>query len=510
MFRNTHLLKRSKHISPDSSTGDARPLAILADPYEVEAGLVASILENRGFRVLEARDGRAALQLTTQNRVSLIVASTDLPQLSGSQLCQKVREMAGPTIPFVLIGPEVAVPDKFAGLETFASDYAQRPLNLEELEARLEAVLRSQTSPLGPSTRSKSADASGVSTETAARIIPVRHVAASIEELEKSGWDVVPIESDSIDHLLEPGELDKNSVRPSDAALYKEAFESVKVCIEAAQKAKRIAIQELADHSRRMVQSVIENKSLLMLATDRSPAFSVQQHSINVAIIAVHVGQTLKMAEDRLVRICLAGLVHDVGSVKLPKTLIAKYGALTAPELAAGGRRPLYSEQLLSGFEGFNWLPQIVGQVYERENGSGYPRGILGRDIRLEAKVLGAADTFEACTHRRMQRAAMTGYQAIEIMTTESHRFSDAVVRAVLSALSVYPLNEFVLLNTGEIGQVTDINPNNPLRPIIRVLYSGDGEELVSPRDIDLVKTSQLWIKSALTVDELPQRAKRG
>jgi HD-GYP domain-containing protein (c-di-GMP phosphodiesterase class II) len=380
-------------------------------------------------------------------------------------------------------------------------------LNLEELEARLDAVLRPQTSRLEPSARSKSAGTSGVSSDTAARIIPIRHVVASIEELEKSGWDVVPIESPSIDHLLEPGELDKHSVRPSDAALYKEAFESVKVCIEAAQKAQRIAIQQLADLSRRMVQSVTENKSLLMLATDRAPAFSVQQHSINVAVIAVHVGQTLKMAEDRLVRICLAGLVHDVGSVKLPKTLIAKYGALTAPELDEVRRRPLYSEQLLSGYEGFNWLPQIAGQVYERENGSGYPRGILGRDIRLEAKVLGAADTFEACTHRRMQRAAMTGYQAIEIMTTESHRFSDAVVRAVLSALSVYPLNEFVLLNTGEIGQVTDINPNNPLRPIIRVLYSGEGEELASPRGIDLVQNSQLWIKSALTLDELPQRA---
>jgi HD-GYP domain-containing protein (c-di-GMP phosphodiesterase class II)/CheY-like chemotaxis protein len=508
MFRNTYLLRRSKHLTPDSSNGDARPLAIVADPYEIEAGLVVAILEKRGFRVLEARDGRVALQLTGQNRVSLIVASADMPQLSGTQLCQKIREISGPSIPFVLIGPEGAVPDKFAGFETFANDYAQRPLNLEELEARVDAVLRSQPEPPRLSVPFQPVKNPAPAAEPAARFISVRQVAASLEELEQLEWDVVPVESESIDQLLDPAELDKNSVRAGDAALYKEAFELVKLSFDALRKRERIAIQELVDVSRRMVRSIGENKSLLMLATDRTPAFSFQQHSMNVAIIAARVGQTLKMPEDRLVRICLAGLVHDVGSVKLSASVIGKNSAFSSLEREEMRRRPLYSEELLSGYEGFEWLPLFVGQVYERENGSGYPRGTVGREIRLEAKILGAADTFEACIHRRMQRAAMTGYQAIEIMTTESHRFSDTVVRAVLSALSVYPLNEFVLLNTGEIGRVTDINPDNPLRPIIRVLYSGEGEELISPRSIDLVQNSQLWIKSALTVDQLPQRTR--
>jgi HD-GYP domain-containing protein (c-di-GMP phosphodiesterase class II) len=214
----------------------------------------------------------------------------------------------------------------------------------------------------------------------------------------------------------------------------------------------------------------------------------------------------MKLPEDRLARICLAGLVHDMGSVKLPQNLIGKYGGFTPSERVEMQRRPLYSEQLLTGYQGFDWLPKVVSQVYERENGKGYPRGLKGRDICLEAKILGVADTFEACTHRRAQRPAMTGSEAIEIMTSQVDNFSETTTKAMIRSFSVYPLNEFVVLNTGEIGRVIDTNPDNPLRPIVRLLYSVQGEELTAARVIDLAQNSQLWITSAITPDELPQR----
>ena len=100
----------------------------------------------------------------------------------------------------------------------------------------------------------------------------------------------------------------------------------------------------------------------------------------------------------------------------------------------------------------------------------------------------------------------MTGYEAIEIMTSEVDNFSETTTKAMIRSFSVYPLNEFVVLNTGEIGRVIDTNPDNPLRPIVRLLYSVEGEELTTRRIIDLAQNSQLWITSAITPDELPQR----
>jgi HD-GYP domain-containing protein (c-di-GMP phosphodiesterase class II)/CheY-like chemotaxis protein len=508
MFRNTQLLRRSKQVSGTGANEDLRPLAVLADPYEVEASMILPILEKHGFRVLEARDGSTALQFTLHNQVSLVVASLDMPQLSGTQLCQKVRETNGHVIPFVFISPQGAVPDKFAGFETFANDYAQRPLNLEEFELRLNAVLRARQAapPLAQEAPPPSRPPERVQPPSTIRIIPVRHSAAPSEMVHDSSLEVAPVESDTIDALLNSRHLEENSVRPQEAALYKEAFEFLKVCVGQLMKGESISILVAQDIANRMVKSVLEHKGLAMLATDRTPAYSFQQHSLNMAVIATRIGETMKLPEDRLARICLAGLVHDMGSVKLPQNLIGKYGGFTPLERVEMQRRPLYSEQLLTGYQGFDWLPRVVGQVYERENGKGYPRGLKGRDICQEAKILGVADTFEACTHRRAQRPAMTGYEAIEIMTSEVDNYSETTTKAMIRSFSVYPLNEFVVLNTGEIGRVIDINPDNPLRPIVRLLYSVQGEELMSARTIDLAQNSQLWITSAITPDELPQR----
>src|SRR5271170_3330266 len=112
MFRNSQLLRRSSQITGNRAPVDSRPIAILADPYEAEAGIIAPILQRHGFRVLEARDGSIALELARSNSPSLVVASADMPLISGTQLCQKVREYHGSNTPFVLISPKDALPDK--------------------------------------------------------------------------------------------------------------------------------------------------------------------------------------------------------------------------------------------------------------------------------------------------------------------------------------------------------------------------------------------------------------
>src|SRR5690242_6941529 len=137
MFRKRDLLRRSKTVSKDAVSSDPRPVALLADPYEIEVSLVVPIIEKLGFRVVQARDGEAALQAAIENRVSFVIASLDMPRLTGDQLCQKIRELGGPAVPFVLLSPPGTHPDKVAGFETFANDYAQRPLNLQDLEMRI-------------------------------------------------------------------------------------------------------------------------------------------------------------------------------------------------------------------------------------------------------------------------------------------------------------------------------------------------------------------------------------
>jgi HD-GYP domain-containing protein (c-di-GMP phosphodiesterase class II) len=214
--------------------------------------------------------------------------------------------------------------------------------------------------------------------------------------------------------------------------------------------------------------------------------------------------QTLRLPEDRQMKVCVAAMFHDLGSIRLPESLTSKRTGLTPEERAQLQKRPAYAAEMVSGYPGFEWLPAIVLQIYERDNGTGYPNGIRGRSICDEARVIGVADVFVACIHRRPDRAAMTGYRALEIITADLDSFGERIAKTMIRSFSVYPLNELVVLSTGEVGKVIDINTENPLRPIVRIIYSVEGFELTPPRVVDLARNSQLWITSAITPDEMP------
>jgi HD-GYP domain-containing protein (c-di-GMP phosphodiesterase class II) len=144
--------------------------------------------------------------------------------------------------------------------------------------------------------------------------------------------------------------------------------------------------------------------------------------------------------------------------------------------------------------------------VYEREDGSGSPLGLEGESIREEAKILGVVDVFEACIHDRPYRKASTGYQFLhELIRGETKSFSEQIVKALIASFSLYPYNEYVVLNTHELGQVVAVNAANLSHPVIKILYDRKGRLLDEPREIDLAQNSSLFITKAIPYHELPR-----
>ena len=147
-----------------------------------------------------------------------------------------------------------------------------------------------------------------------------------------------------------------------------------------------------------------------------------------------------------------------------------------------------------------------MGQIYEREDGSGFPLGLAGEEIREEAKILGIMDVFEACIHDRPYRNALTGYQLLEELTRDdTQSFSNPIVKALLNSFSLYPYNEYVLLNTKELARVVEVNPANSFRPLVQILYDSNGVALEEPRETDLAQSSLLFITQAISYHELPK-----
>lgn len=130
-------------------------------------------------------------------------------------------------------------------------------------------------------------------------------------------------------------------------------------------------------------------------------------HQRQVAQIAVAIAQALHLSEAQVEGIYLAGAVHDVGKIRVPAEILSKPGKLTALEFG------MIKEHSQNGFEilktiDFPWpIAQIVLQHHERLDGSGYPQGLHGEQILLEAKILAVADVVESMMSHRPYRPAL-------------------------------------------------------------------------------------------------------
>ncbi|MCZ6486297.1 MAG: HD domain-containing protein, partial [Acidobacteria bacterium] len=247
----------------------------------------------------------------------------------------------------------------------------------------------------------------------------------------------------------------------------------------------------------RIDELMSKNSSLLLAATNRLQEFAVSTHCVNVAILALRIAEKLDYSEKERIKVGLAALLHEIGVVKIARRVVHQRGEV-GQEVR---QRPVYSAEILKklGSE-YAWLVETVGQVYEREDGTGVPKGLKGEEIREEAKVLGLADVLEACIHERPYRRALTGYQMFHELTSgATRRFADRIVKAALKGFSLYPFNEYVLLNTGEIAKVIEVNPGNLLRPKIQMLYDSQGKPFKDERELDLVITPSRHITKAIT-----------
>jgi putative nucleotidyltransferase with HDIG domain len=127
----------------------------------------------------------------------------------------------------------------------------------------------------------------------------------------------------------------------------------------------------------------------------------------------------------------LAGIVHDIGKMQIPAEILSKPGRLTELEFSMIKNHPSVGYEILKHVE-FPWpVAKIVLQHHERMDGSGYPSGISGSDILLEARILGVADVVEAMASHRPYRPALgTGQALNEISKNSAILYDPKVVDA--------------------------------------------------------------------------------
>jgi diguanylate cyclase (GGDEF)-like protein len=168
----------------------------------------------------------------------------------------------------------------------------------------------------------------------------------------------------------------------------------------------------------------------LARAVDARDGFT-HMHSQRVAFYAATLASAMKLGDERVEEVRMAGLLHDVGKIGIRDAILLKPGKLTRDEFAVMRRHSELGRAIIAG-AGLNDLAAWVGHLHEWVDGSGYPDALRGEEIPLESRLLHVADALEAMTCPRAYREPMTPIEAVEeLERSAGTQFDEAVVRVM-------------------------------------------------------------------------------
>jgi diguanylate cyclase (GGDEF)-like protein len=258
------------------------------------------------------------------------------------------------------------------------------------------------------------------------------HIAAERMRLairEGFAEDPVPLTiSFGIASFPQHGETTEDLIESADQALYtaKEIGRDCSV-IYAPDAATAVS-----GHARRRRA---RREARLMSLVTLAESLDNHEHSAGVARHTREIARELGYPDDRLERLVLAAILHDVGKVGIPSSIVVKPGPLTAVEWAVIRKHPEIGASMIEGVAQDD-VAEWVHCHHERPDGTGYPRGLSGDEIPLESQIVAVADAYEAMTHDRVYRPAI-GHEAAcrEVQEGAGTQFHPAVVEAFMRVL---------------------------------------------------------------------------
>lgn len=235
-----------------------------------------------------------------------------------------------------------------------------------------------------------------------------------------------------------------------------------------------------------IINEVTSTKSAVYnLAVLRNVDNYTYEHSVNVAVLTIILGSSIYLRYDELKTLGVGAVMHDFGKIYIPE-VINKPGRLNAEEIEIMKTHTWLGFNALHKLTEMNLISaHIALQHHEKLDGSGYPRGLKGKDILLVAKITAVADVYDALNADRVYRPKLPPEEIMKIMSEMKGAHLEAeLVNKLFAHVSLYPTGTIVLLTTGEVGIVSQ-QGNDGMSPIIRVLTDPE-QNLVKPFEVQL------------------------
>lgn len=248
-------------------------------------------------------------------------------------------------------------------------------------------------------------------------------------------------------------------------------------------------LQQLESHSEPM---------LGLARQDQFDAFTFG-HSVRVAVLAVNFARALTDDRELLIRIGTAALLHDVGKALIPFELLHSPKPLSAEERETMNRHAeLGAECLLDHQDADPLAVAAAFGHHQGPDGAGYPRTLHRAEVNMVTSIVKICDVYEALTAARPYKQPMSPIRAYRVMLAMGDKLDRRLLRRFIEVNGVYPVGQFVELDTGEVA-VVRAQTAVPHAPIVAVLSSA-GAGCTDPGAEPLFDLSQVECPQARTI----------
>lgn len=317
-----------------------------------------------------------------------------------------------------------------------------------------------------------------------------------VETLERMGYQAL--------YVMDPHALDVQVNEPISERTRQEALKAVRDTFKKVREPNKSLDQEWV--SRRILYNAATsimaelqgNRDLnLQIAELRTASSYIFDHSVNVCLLGLALGERLGMPPSKLVDLAVGLLLHDVGKTVLaPDLLHLHEGAETLTHEGYRAHARVGFDMLQQMGKSLSGPARIIAlQHHERADGSGFPKGLKESEIHPFAQIAAIANTYDNLIHDLAQGRPNPPHQAMEyLMASGGSHFSHLLVSEFLKLLVPFPLETSVRLSTQEEGLVIAVDRVLPMRPTVRVTVDPDGRQRQKPYEIDLKRHPDVTI----------------
>lgn len=235
-------------------------------------------------------------------------------------------------------------------------------------------------------------------------------------------------------------------------------------------------------------------------------AHSAHNHAVNVTMLSLMLGSAESLSKDELQQLGIGALLHDVGKIEIPNSIIMKKTALTRAEEQIVERHPLLGRKFVERVRNPSEAAlEIIERHHEFLDGTGYPQGLPATKLSKLVRIVAVANTYDNLCNPPDLANAVTPKTALATMYTKyKDKLDRAVVERFIRSLGVYPPGTVVRLSDESIGLVIAVDPKSLLKPEI-LLYNPD----IPKEDaliVNLKEHDDLAIRDVLLPGDYPSR----